>query len=59
MSNKLTGRYHSDINKNKNVNIKAIRQQLLIVNCLLQNLSSTYTQCFVFNQFRKPLSLHV
>jgi len=26
MSNKLTGRYHSDINKNKNVNIKPIRQ---------------------------------
>jgi len=26
MSNQLTGRYHSDINKNTNVNIKAIRQ---------------------------------
>ena len=26
MSNKLTGRYHSDKNKNKDVNIEAIRQ---------------------------------
>jgi len=27
--------------------------------CLLQNPSSTNTQYFVFNQFPKPMSVHV